>query len=71
MGDLDKKWEQEQENWENARDNLSGSRDIGCKKWEIGRFRPPPIEDLISSQMSYYELLKKSYLILFWDPNGR
>ena len=52
MGDLDKKWEQEQGNWENARKNLFGSREIGCKKCEI---QTTPIKDLILSQMSYYE----------------
>ena len=49
MGDLDKKWEQEQGDWENARKNLFGSREIGCKKCEI---QTTPIKDL--SRTSFY-----------------
>ncbi len=37
MGDLDPKREQEQGDWENMREHLFGSREIGRKKkWEMG-----------------------------------
>jgi hypothetical protein len=41
MGDLDPKREQEQGDWENMREHLFGSREIGWKKVGDGRFRPP------------------------------